>query len=183
MRNCFDLGWPRVQSWQISLFVIVKGRSMNATSFSVLKTLVLPEVSSPIPSIHSRPIKFLGRIIDGSVSDRNSSAELTDKLLAGQSVIDESHFSGMQKCLILQHLLILRIHWSLLIYEIPIFLACKLKQKVSVFIRRWLHLHHSASSLPFYSSVSSCPLPIKSSSLRLKASRLVETLSAARKIL
>ena len=30
----------------------------------------------------SRLIKFLGRIIDGSISDRNSSAELTDKLLA-----------------------------------------------------------------------------------------------------
>ena len=156
---------------------------MNATSFSVSKTLVLPEVSSPIPSIHSRPIKFLGHIIDGSVSVRNSSAELTDKLFAGQSVIDESHFTGTQKRLILQHLLIPRIHWSLLIYKIPISLAFKLKQKVSVFIRRWLHLHHSASNLPFYSSVSSCPLPIKSSSSRLKASRLVETHSTTRKIL
>ena len=39
--------------------VIVKGRSMNTTPFSVSKTSVHPEVSSPIPS---RPIKFLGRI-------------------------------------------------------------------------------------------------------------------------
>ena len=38
--------------------VIVKGRSMNTTPFSVSKTSVHPEVSSPIPSIHSRPIKF-----------------------------------------------------------------------------------------------------------------------------
>ena len=61
---------------------------------------------------------------------RNSSAELTDKLLAGLSVIDKSHFTGMQKLWILQHLLIPRIQWPLLIYEIPISLAFKLEQKV-----------------------------------------------------
>ena len=57
-------------------------------------------------------------------------------------------------------------------YEIPISLAFKLEQKVSVFIRKWLHLHHSTSSLCFYSSVSPCPLPIKSLSSALKASRI-----------
>ena len=102
---------------------------MNTTPFSVSKTSVHPEVSSPIPSIHSRPIKFLGRIIDGSISDRNSSAELTDKLLSGLSVIDKSHFTGMQKLWTLQHLLISRIQWPVLSYEIPISLAFKLEQK------------------------------------------------------
>ena len=58
--------------------VIVKGRSMNTTPFSVSKASDQPDVSSWIPSIHSRPIKFLGRIIDGSISDRNSSAGLTE---------------------------------------------------------------------------------------------------------
>ena len=77
--------------------VIFKGRSMNTTPFSVSKTSVHPEVSSPIPSVHSRPIKFLGRIIDGSISDRNYSAELTDKLLSGLSIINKSHFTGTQK--------------------------------------------------------------------------------------
>ena len=62
--------------------VIVKGRSMNTTPFPVSKSSVNPDVLSPIPSIHSKPIKFLGHIIDGTISDRNSSAELTDKLLA-----------------------------------------------------------------------------------------------------
>ena len=79
---------------------------MNTTPFSVSKASVQPEVPSPIPSIHSRPIKFLGRIIDGSISDRNSSAE------------------------------------------------------------------DSTSSLCFYSSASPCPLPIKSLSSALKASKI-----------
>ena len=57
-------------------------------------------------------------------------------------------------------------------YEIPISLAFKLEQKVSVFIHKCLHLHDSASTVCFYSSVSPCPLPIKSLSSALKASKI-----------
>ena len=78
----------------------------------------------------------------------------------------------MQKFWILQHLLIPRIKWPLLIYAIPISLAFKLEQKVCAFICKWLHLHHSTSSLCFYSSVSLCSLPNKSLSSALKASKI-----------
>ena len=130
------LSWARLEfrADKSRSIVIVKGRPMNTTPFSVSKASVQPKVPSPIPSIHSRPIKFLGRIIDDSISDTNSSAELKDKLLTGLSVIDRSHFTDTQKLWILQHLLIPRIQCPLLIYEIPISLAFKLEQKVSVFI-------------------------------------------------
>ena len=84
---------------------------MNTTLFSVPEVKDQLEPSSSIPSIHSRPVKFLGRIMSGSLSDRNSSAELADKLLAGLKSIDRSHFTGTQKLWILQHLLIPRIQW------------------------------------------------------------------------
>ena len=92
--------------------------------------------------------------------------------MAGLSVIDKSHFTGTQKLWILQHLLIPRIQLPLQIYEILISLAFKLGQKVSVFIRKWLHLHHSTSNLGFYSSISPCPLSIKNLSSALKASKI-----------
>ena len=85
---------------------------------------------------HSRQVKFLRRIIEGSFSDRNFSAELADKLLAGLRAIDKSQFTGTQKLWILQHLLIPRIQWSLLMHEVPTSLAFKLKQIGSVFIRK-----------------------------------------------
>ena len=65
---------------------------MNTTPFSVPKPKDQLEPSSSIPSIQSRSVKFLGHIIDGSLSDRNSSAELADKLLAGLKTNDRSHF-------------------------------------------------------------------------------------------
>ena len=88
---------------------------MNSTPFSVSKATGQPESSSSIRSIHSRPVTFLGHIIDGSLSDRNSSVELADKLLAELRIIDKSHFNGTQKVWILQHLLVPRIQWPLLI--------------------------------------------------------------------
>ena len=70
---------------------------MNTITFSVPKASDQPEVSSTTPSICYKPIKFFTYIIDGSISDRNSSAELTDKLFAGLSVTAKFHFTGAQK--------------------------------------------------------------------------------------
>ena len=110
--------------------VIIKGRSMNTTPFSVPKDQSEP--SSSIPSIHSRPLKFLVCIINGSLSGRNSSVELADKLLGGLTTINRSHFTGAQKLWVLKDLVIPRIQWPLLIYELPISLAFKLEEKVSL---------------------------------------------------
>ena len=71
-------------------------------------------------------MKFLGRIIDGSISDRKSIDELEQKLLEGLKVISKSCFKGSQKLWILQHLLIPRIQWPLLIYEVSICYASRL---------------------------------------------------------
>ena len=88
--------------------VIIKGRSMNTTPFSVSSPREPSDFTSFIPSIHSRPVKFLGRIIDGSISDRKPLDELEKKLLDGLNIIDTSHFTGSQKLWFLQHLLIPR---------------------------------------------------------------------------
>ena len=152
--------------------VIIKGRSMNTTPFSVSSPRELSDFTSFIPSIHSRAVKVLRRIIDGSISERNSLDELEKKLLDGLNIIDTSHFTGSQKLWFLQHLLIPRIQWPILIYEVPMSLAFKLEQKASIHIRNWLKLHKSITSLSFYSSASPCPLPVRSLTSVLKSSKI-----------
>ena len=61
-----------------SIFII-EGKSMNTTPFSVLSPRELSDFTSSIPSIHSRPVKFLDQVIDGSISDRKSLDELEKK--------------------------------------------------------------------------------------------------------
>ena len=44
--------------------------------------------------------------------------------------------------------------------------------KASVYIRKWLKLHKSITSLSFYSSASPCPLPVRSLTSVLKSSKI-----------
>ena len=80
----------------------------------------------------------------------------------GLSLLDKSAHRGIHKAWILQHLLLPRLRWPLLIYEIPMTVVVKLEQKVSIFLRKWLRLHNSTTNVCLYSSVSPCPLPLKS---------------------
>ena len=55
--------------------IIIKGRSMNISPSSDPS-----DFSSFIPSIDTQPVKFLGHIIDGSLTDKKSIEELEAKL-------------------------------------------------------------------------------------------------------
>ena len=92
---------------------------MNTTPFSVSSPKDLFDFAFFIPSIYSRPVKFLGQIIDGSISDRKSLDELEKKLLDDLNIIDTYHLTGSQKLWFLQHLLIPHIQWPIFIYEVP----------------------------------------------------------------
>ena len=56
------------QAGKSTSIIIIKGRSMDTIPFSVSEQ----NFSSYIPSIHSRPIKFLGHIKDSSISAYSS---------------------------------------------------------------------------------------------------------------
>ena len=125
-------------SWAVMYFrvdkshsiVIVRGKSMNTTPFYVPEPSTPSDFTNYIPSIHSVPVKFLGRIINGSLTGRNSIDELQQKLVLGLNTINKSSYKGTQKLWMLQHLLIPRIQWSLLIYEISISQASFLEKKI-----------------------------------------------------
>ena len=69
--------------------VIVRGKSMNTTPFYVTEPSTPSDFTNYIPSIHSVPVKFLGRIINGSLTDRNSIDELQQKLVLGLNIISQ----------------------------------------------------------------------------------------------
>ena len=146
---------------------------MNSTPFNINK---LPtDTDCPpnfIPSIHTQPVKFLGHISDGSLNDRKCISELERELLSCLKIIDRSLFKGAQKLWILQHLLVPRIQWPLMIYEISISAASNLEKKISTYIRKWLGLHSSTTNISLYSSCSPCPLPVKKLTTVLKSSKL-----------
>ena len=81
--------------------VIVRGKSMNTTPFYVTEPSASSDFTNYIPSIHPVPVKFLGRIINGSLTDRNSIDELQQKLVLGLIIKNKSSFKDTQKLWIL----------------------------------------------------------------------------------
>ena len=152
--------------------IILKGKSLNTTPFKVKEPSTPSDFSCYIPSLQSKPVKFLGRIIDGSLTDRKSIKELEDKLSMGLKAIHKSHFTGSQKLWFLQHLLIPKVQWTLLIYEVSITCASILERKISMYIRKWLNIHPSTTDISLYSPISPCPLPLKSLTSILKSSKI-----------
>ena len=66
--------------------VIARGKSMNTTLFYITEPSTPSDFTNYTPSIHSVPVKFLGRIINGSLTDRNSIGELHQKLVLGLNI-------------------------------------------------------------------------------------------------
>ena len=115
-----------------------------------------------IPSIRSSPIKFLGRVIKETLSDKDQVGELISKVESSLIVIDKSLHLGVNKVWILQNLLLPQLRWLLMIYEISISVTASLERKISKYIRKWFGLSQSLSPIALYSKQSPCPLPISS---------------------
>ena len=168
----------KVLNWAGMSFRASKSRSIIIENGKTIKKSVFVVRDSKsgkletIPSIHLNPVRFLGRTISVSLSDTDSINSFSNSLFESLEAIDKSFFTGQQKIWILHHLLIPRIRWPLQIYEVSISVVFKLEQKISSFIRKWLNLHHSLTNIALYSSISPCPLPLKSLSKVLKEAKV-----------
>ena len=110
-RSSIALAWGRM-SWRVKksrCIIINKGDVWLHTPF-----LVQPS-SEIIPSIHGMPIKFLGRVIDSSLSDKEQVMKLEEKVKSGLIIIDKSGHYGVDKVWILQFLFLPQLRWLLMI--------------------------------------------------------------------
>ena len=178
-RCVIALKWARMgfRAHKSRSLVILDGKPVNDEYFRTDESPSTPSLSGVdsefvIPSIHKLPIKFLGRKVDISLSDRLRVPELKEKLLDGLQRIDDSKQLGINKVWIMQNLLLHQIRWLLTIYEIPMTVAESLEKTLSKFIRKWLGLHQSTTSSGFYNKLAPCPLPLKSFTSILKASKV-----------
>ena len=127
-RCAVALIWVRM-SFRASKFwsmVIGKGKVIDISPFSFKGEI--------IPSIHANPVRFLGRTIDFTVSDKHSVDKFVTENLSGLTLIDKSSKKGIRKVLILQNMLIPRYRWPLLIYKIPISVVNCIEHKIFFFL-------------------------------------------------
>ena len=128
--------------------VIDKGKVIDISPFSFKGEI--------IPSIPANPVRCLGRTIDFTVSDKHSVDKFVTEVLSGLKLIDKSSHNGIHKVWILQNMLIPRLRWPLLIYEISISFVNCIEHKISSFLRKWLNIHHSTTNMSVFFAF---PLP------------------------
>ena len=69
--------------------VIDKGKVIDISPFSFKGEIIL--------SIHANPVRFLGRTIDFTVSDKHSVERFVTEVLPGLELIDKSSHKGIDK--------------------------------------------------------------------------------------
>ncbi|XDV32997.1 hypothetical protein PO909_003607 [Leuciscus waleckii] len=103
---------------------------------------------------------------------RATNLELED-WLAG---VDKSGLPGNFKAWIYQHGILPQIIWPLLIYEVPISTIEGFERRVSRFLRKWLGLLRSLSSIALYGQNNKLKLPISSLNEEFKVGHAREVL-------
>ena len=158
-------------SWARMLFRAPKSRSIVISSGKILHVSPFSVNGQMIPSIHEKPVKFLGRSIDFTLSDSAAVDSLIQQCHQALIAIDKSFHRGTHKLWILQHLLIPRLRWPISIYEVSPSTVLSLEQKISTYARKWLKLYKNITTICLYSDASPCPLPLKSLSSVLKSAK------------
>ena len=112
-RACVALKWAGMEfrADKSRSIVLKQGKSLRTTPFEIPNG----DCIETIPSVQNKPIKFLGRVINGHLNDRKSIDELKEKLESGLTAIDRSKLSGPSKVWILSNLMIPCFRWPLTI--------------------------------------------------------------------
>ena len=90
-------------NWARMTFRASKSRSMVIDKGKVIDISPFSFKGEIIPSIHTNPVRFLGRTIDFTVSDKHSVEKFVTEVWSGLKLIGKSSHKGIHKVWILQN--------------------------------------------------------------------------------
>ncbi|XP_028293696.1 matrilin-3-like [Gouania willdenowi] len=129
-----------------------------------------------IPMVTERPVKSLGKIFNSSLKDAAALQQTKSDLTSWLTAIDKSGLPGKLKAWMYQHGVLPRILWPLLIHEVPMTTVEVLEKTTSKFLRKWLGLPRSLSSIAFHGQSTKLHLPLSGLSEEFKVSRSREVM-------
>ena len=71
------------------------------------------------------------------------------KLVGKLKILNKSYARGVMKLWALHHVALMQVRWDLMVYEIPLSFVEGLEKVVSKYIRLWLGVSRSLSSVAF----------------------------------
>jgi len=125
-----------------------------------------------IPTITERPVKSLGKWFTTDLNDRHSIKETVDTAIDWMERVEKSGLPGKFKAWCYQHGVLPRILWPLLVYELPLTTVESLERKLNRYLRRWLGVPKSFSSVGLYSTGSKMTLPLRAVTEEFKTAKV-----------
>ena len=138
-----------------------KSRSLSIVKGKV-KAVQFQLKQDCIPTVKEEPVKSLGRWYSIPLTDRHRGVEVEKKLKEGLQAIDGVDLLGKHKAWCFQFGLLPRILWPLQVYEIALSRVERMEQCVNKFIRKWLGVPPSFSTVGLHSTSTKLQLPTTS---------------------
>ena len=169
-------GLQRLISWARMDFKPTKSRSLVLEKGKVVDKHRFTVGGVTIPTLREKPVKSLGKIFNSSLKDTSSVQLMKEDLRDWLEAIEKTGLPGKYKAWMYQHGVLPRLLWPLLVYDVPITTVELLERTISQFLRRWLGLPRSLSSIALYSNATTLQLPLSSVTEEFKVTRAREVM-------
>jgi hypothetical protein len=165
-------------TWARMRFKPRKSRSLIIRKGRTVNNIRLQVQQEEIPSITESPIKCLGKWFDASMTDKSYQHQLHQQVKSGLKQIDQTKLPGKYKLWLYQNGLLPRLIWPLTVYQITTTTVEGLERTINRFLRRWLGVPPSFTSIGLYGHSNKLQLPLSSFTEEFKVAkvRLVTTL-------
>ncbi|XP_077372334.1 uncharacterized protein LOC144033646 [Festucalex cinctus] len=169
-------GLVHLISWARMNFKPAKSRSLVVRKGKVSDKFHFFIGDTQIPSVGEKPVKSLGKIYDSTLKDTAALRATSEELGAWLTAVDKSGLPGKFKAWVYQHGILPRLLWPMLVYDVPMTTVECLERKVSSFLRKWLGLPRSLSSIALYGRNNKLTLPFSSLKEEFMVTRAREVL-------
>ena len=151
-----------LMAWCRMSFKPKKSRSLSVRKGKVKEAVTFNVAGQNIPTVSQEPVKSLGRWYDSSLKDTKRGAETSELAKAGLQTIDKCGLPGKYKVWCLQFMLIPKLLWPLLVYEISTTTVEAIEAKINRFTRKWLGVPPGLTDVALYCRKAKLRLPLKS---------------------
>lgn len=144
------LGLEHLISWARMDFKPAKSRSLVVRRGNVTDQFLFWIGGVRIPSVGEKPVKSLDKIYDCTLKDTAALQSTAEELGMWLTAVDKSGRPGKFNAWIYQHGISPRLLWPLLVYHMPMTTVECFERKASCFLRKWLGLPRSLSSIALW---------------------------------
>ncbi|GFO12335.1 reverse transcriptase [Plakobranchus ocellatus] len=151
-----------LMSWCRMEFKPKKYRSLSVRRGKVDEATTFTEAEQQIPIVSQEPVKSLGRWYDSSMKDTRRGAETLELASESLLAINKCGLQGKFKIWCLQFMLIPKLLWPLIVYDICSSTVEAIEAKINKYTRKWQGVPPGLSDVVMYSRKAKLKLPMKS---------------------